>query len=964
MIGGLRRWSRPLFVSGGLVTLAASAAAQDPVRPWLPWRTMTTANYRLHYPVELEGWTRDVAQRVEAADSAIGAIVGWGVPKPMTIVVDDPFILSNGYALPFIDKPVTVWWATPADPRNDIGNFRTWGELLAIHELTHIAHLTRPSRNPLRQGLWSSLPVNLGPITLSAPRWAYEGYATVVEGRISGSGRPNNAWRPAILRQWAIEGRLPTYAQLTHWSDFNGGEFAYLGGSAFLEWLSLREGDSSLVHLWRRLTARQVRDFTAAFRGVYGDTPPALYGLHVASLTHDAMKAKETLERAGLVEGELVQRLTWATGDPALSPKGDRVAIALRERDRPGRLVIWNAQAEPEDTAAIRRRIDALKRDPQDVPDRRFHPPPRKAEKTLHARNGRGFQMPRWFADNRRVLVTRWAARGDATLSPALYVWDTESGDVTRVTAPVGVLQGDPHPNAREAVAMQCHAGHCDIVRVDLERGAMRTLLEGTPDRTYYRPRYSPDGSQFVASVADGGRWKVLVARANGTAVRFVDPDDGANRYDAQWLGNDSLLLVSERGGIPNLEKLAIDRPVPATVTRVTGAAVAPELNRADGSIWFLALHSRGLDVRRLAAGRAPADSAVAVSMDRFGFAGARGARTVELAPNPVSDPKPYGAGPRHQRWFPGATVSADGATALASIYSGDIVGRLNLLATGSFGQEGTHRGGALRAAWRYPRPHLELGLHGLIHEPSLGSNGGNSAAAADGSLVHAVLATSVSRSAEWWRLSARVGGASGRLSPREERIEARHLGFTDASVRLQQSRGARTLVERLDLHAAYGRTREDYHRVRGSLTIATAGRDLMPLGLHVTLGRVLGNPHPFEQFMIGGGVSPVMDSSLLQQRYRMPMLPTAVAVGPSLFAWRAEIPGAWTLFFEGASTAATLFKHRQWHRAVGFDTRYEFPGMPVAFLPRASARGGAAYTLDAPFRRKARVFLEMRLEP
>ena len=342
------------------------------MRPWLDWRTLSTEQYRFHFPRELEAWTRHAAARVEAVDSAITAQVGWPVPTPMQVVVDDPFRVANGYAVALIDKPVTVWWATPPDPRNDIGNFSTWGEILSVHELTHIAHLTRPSRNSFQRALWASLPANVGPIALAAPRWLYEGYATVIEGRITGSGRPNNGWRPAILRQWAIEGHLPSYGQLAGWGDFYGGEFAYLGGSAFLEWLMQREGDSSMVHLWRRMSARQTRTFEASFRGVFGDAPALLYELHAAQLTRDAMAAKAALEAAGLVQGELVQRLAWATGDPALSPNGDRVAITLRERDRPGRLVVWNADPEPEDTAAIRRRIDALKRDPLDVPDRRF----------------------------------------------------------------------------------------------------------------------------------------------------------------------------------------------------------------------------------------------------------------------------------------------------------------------------------------------------------------------------------------------------------------------------------------------------------------------------------------------------------------------------------------------------------------------------------------------------------------
>ncbi|MGH8518950.1 MAG: TolB family protein, partial [Panacagrimonas sp.] len=553
-----------------------------------------------------------------------------------------------------------------------IGNYRSWGEILAVHELTHITHMSRPSRNPLQRALWGSLTAHLGPIMRKTPRWVFEGYATLIEGVITGSGRPNNVWRPAILRQWAIEGRLPTYDQLSFWDDYSGGGFAYLSGSAFLEWLSHREGDSSLVHVWRRLTARRVRSFDASFEGVYGDSPRLLYGRHAAELTRDAMLVKAELERAGLIEGEMIQHLAWGTGDPAISPDGERIALTVRERDRPPRVVVWKTGAEPEDTAAVRKRAEELKKDPEDVPARRFYPMPKRPVRTLLAANGRSYQNPRWFADNRRVILTRWVLRGDGTLAPDLFVWDTEGNDVRRTTYVGGVLQADPHPNGQEAVAMRCRRGHCDVVRVDLTRGTVQPLLEGTPERSYYRPRFSPDGDRFAASVSDNGHWRIVVADRNGANVRIIDPGDGTNRYDVQWLRTgDSLVVVSERGGIANLELLSIATASPRTLTRVTGAALAPDVQARDGSIWFLALHSRGFDVRRLSRS-AHADSAIAITADRFGFAGLRTAAGMPLRTRAVPAARPYGGGPRYQRWYPGLAASGDGAGAFLSLLSGD----------------------------------------------------------------------------------------------------------------------------------------------------------------------------------------------------------------------------------------------------------------------------------------------------
>lgn len=177
-----------LFLLWALFGDTRSARAQYTVRSWLPWRTIETEHFAFHYPLELEAWTQRVASRIEAIDSAVARVVGYAPSKRTHIVVDDPYEVANGSAWPFLNRPVINLWATPPDPREDIGEFRVWGEMLVSHEFTHIAHLTRPSRNEQFRWIWRALAVDLGPITLNAPRWAIEGYATYVEGKVTGSG--------------------------------------------------------------------------------------------------------------------------------------------------------------------------------------------------------------------------------------------------------------------------------------------------------------------------------------------------------------------------------------------------------------------------------------------------------------------------------------------------------------------------------------------------------------------------------------------------------------------------------------------------------------------------------------------------------------------------------------------------------------------------------------------------------
>ena len=45
-------------------------------------------------------------------------------PPKVTVVIDDPYNVSNGASLPILDAPTIVLWPTPPEPSDDIGQDR------------------------------------------------------------------------------------------------------------------------------------------------------------------------------------------------------------------------------------------------------------------------------------------------------------------------------------------------------------------------------------------------------------------------------------------------------------------------------------------------------------------------------------------------------------------------------------------------------------------------------------------------------------------------------------------------------------------------------------------------------------------------------------------------------------------------------------------------------------------------
>ncbi|MBB4636840.1 hypothetical protein FHS01_002861 [Longimicrobium terrae] len=942
---------------------ARTAAAQS-TRPWLAWRTLRTEHFDVHFPAELEPWAREAASRMEGIQAAVAPLVGSTPDRRVTVVIDDPAGETNGTAWSFLRTPYIQLYPTPPDPRSSLGNSRNYTEQLTLHEFTHIAHLTRPSRDPftrLRSVL--ALP-GQGPLSV-APRWVKEGYATYVEGRLTGSGRPFSAIRASTIRQFALEGRLPAYGQLDAVTGgYQSGSMAYLTGSAFLEWLAARRGEQSLVDLWRRMSARQIRTFDEAFRGVYGGSPAELYGLFVVEATANALEARRLLSTAGLVAGDTVQHLTWGTGDPSVSADGRHVALPLRGPSILwSRIVVWRtAETAAGDSAANAARDALLRRDSLDVPAIQVWPRPRTPIATLRPAGGLyGYSQPRFMGAD-QLLVIRSVPGGGGVLRPELFVWNWRRNTIRQVTHNAAIRAADPAPDGKRAAAVQCRNGFCGLVMVDLRTGALTPLAGGTADRVFDRARFSPDGRTVVAAMQEGGRWKIAAVDAAGGPVRVVYDDPAASTYDPAFTADgDSLIVVSEAGGIPNLARIAIAGGAPEPLTRVTGLAVAPDVNRATGDVYFLSLHAYGLDLQRLDSATArpgaivqlPASLAPAVR------------RVAETAPDTlaraaVGASSAYGIGPRWIRVLPWGSATAGTGTAGVALHNADPIGRLSLMARGGWGAEGAERGASAGAVWRGMRPSVAAEAFFINHNPS-----GLGAYADDGfDADYAGAAASVRNAWNRGRLAQewRAGVSAGRLDQAEEGASARTLAFGRYAASNSGRRGPLFTSGGLALSGSGGQT-ADERWARGVAGVSL-GLGWGALGLRgdASYGRVSGGTPRWERFTVGGAGPLLVDDAVLSQRIAMPALRWGALEGDEVLTWRVSTAfGGVRPYYWAGSTDPDWAR---WQRMVGVEMSTDFAGLLSAALPSFRATGGVAYGLNGPYRNGWSLYTSLTYTP
>ncbi|MGQ0538273.1 MAG: TolB family protein [Gemmatimonadaceae bacterium] len=936
-------WYRGAAAVALSLGIAWRSQAQGVTHSAAPWRTIATPDFVFHTTAALEPWTRHVASRMQSYAGAVNAFVGHDPGVRVTVVVHDPSAEANGFAIPVLGRPLIVLWPTPPAPSLTFGEHRDWGEILAIHEYAHIAHLTYPSRNARERLLWSLLPARIGPVARKAPAWAFEGLATLVEGRLTGSGRPHSAGRAAVLRQWALEGKLPPYAALGRGDTFLGGSLRYLVGSAFLEWLVERKGEASLEHVWRRVSARQMRSFSSAFAGVFGAAPEELYGRFVVDVTERALRARDTILARGAVQGELVQRLAFGTGEPAVSGAGEYVALALRTPNEPSRLVVWRTGPAGIDSALLRRRARALRRDPLDVAPFDSFPLPRRALATLRAAAGSGHNHPRWMPNGEELLVSRQVPLGDGSgaTRPDLFLWRWKTGALRRVTHGAGVSYADPAPDGRRAAGVRCDAGRCDLVLVDLERGTWSELRAGSFTTTWHRPRWSPDGRRVAASLHRDGRWSAAVVDVATRAVTLVGLD-AVSRHSPTWLPDGKrVVVVSDRNGVPNLEELDVDGGGAGRhLTSVVGAVAAPEVSASDTTVWYLDLHARGLDLRRLRPRATALDPPfLGGSLAPAAPARALGGSTFDST---VVTSRPYRFAERIWRHYPGFGGGADGAYGLLAIASYDPAGKVAVLAQGATGSANAWRGGSLGVATRA----LPLGVWQL-----------NAVRAQDAAERLSGAALSLERKIDsgihTWNFFAALGG--GRAEPRGGTGSlGRVAGVGELAYTWRRSHSVARRLEATTLFSAGRAAGSDVRRAASSLG-ATLAAGPLHLQLRAAGGRLAlargdsGRDASHEAFRLGGLEVPLFDARLLPQRIAAPALRSDTARGRSYVMYEAAASGGplparvfaqWYRLHDPAS---------EWRRVLGVEGRLIFPAMAFVALPNVQARYGLAYVVDQP---------------
>lgn len=243
----------------------------------------------------------------------------------MVIVFDDNGQYTNAFANPVYYNMHIMNYET-----SDSG----WLSLAAIHEYTHMIHMTKAGGIP---GVISAVIGNLGSTMLFAPNWTFEAITVYNESKLSKyMGRLNDGAFDTYIKICSAANEFPSLMKATYEPlEFPYGNTHYLLGSEFWNYLAITYGEDKFKKFYDSYSVSLASYLSPAFPWagidrtfdeVYGDTTLELW---------DKWQAYE-MERAKGFEQE-GERVTFH-GDNASWPiiRGEKLYYARQTVEKTG----------------------------------------------------------------------------------------------------------------------------------------------------------------------------------------------------------------------------------------------------------------------------------------------------------------------------------------------------------------------------------------------------------------------------------------------------------------------------------------------------------------------------------------------------------------------------------------------------------------------------------------------------
>ncbi|OQY08978.1 MAG: hypothetical protein B6I28_03825 [Fusobacteriia bacterium 4572_132] len=212
----------------------------------LDWEVKETDNFEVFYHEGYEKQADEVIFYMEKYNDKIKRLTG-NIEKFKTrVVIQDPGIVSNGYADPMNYK-ISIFTNNPESSSELTGN--NWYNMVGVHELIHINQMTNTSGI---SKIMTRIFGNFFSANVHLPNWIHEGITVYGESQLNEyDGRLNTGYYDAILNSKVAESKMPSISEaIYNHNSFPMGQY-YLYGGTFVRYLAKTYGEEKVSEFFK-----------------------------------------------------------------------------------------------------------------------------------------------------------------------------------------------------------------------------------------------------------------------------------------------------------------------------------------------------------------------------------------------------------------------------------------------------------------------------------------------------------------------------------------------------------------------------------------------------------------------------------------------------------------------------------------------------------------------------------------
>ena len=533
------------------------------VDPRLNWKTISSANFNIHYAEGYEELAHKAVNLAEQAHAKFQPVINWQPKEKTHIVISDETDTANGFASP-VHFNRSVLFLAPPDSATSLEDFDDWLETLITHEYIHILHLDKThGGSALLRNIFGRQFL-LFP-NMYQPNWFIEGLATYHEtDNIKGIGRGQSSLFKMMMRTEVENGIKPVSQVNLPIRSWPMGTISYLYGVHFYQYVEQTYGRQGVEDLIENYSDNIVPFMiNTNSEQVFNKNINAMWDEFSIWLNKRYLPGVKEQKDKGLIEGSKITSTGYNTGPVDVSNETDVLYISANAFEH----------------------VELKLQTPKNV----------LSITDVH----RGAKLDNHPVSGTLIIQNEYC--DEYNINSDIYIVENGANKLKRITKCGRYRSASWSADGESIAAVKLDKAKSQLVVLNKQGEIIKNLWMGTDTDIVTQLKWSPSGDYIVAAVfrKDHG-WNIEELDLKTLQWTMLTDDRSIDMYPSYSGRDDVILFSSERSGRYQIYRYYKNKNQLEQLTRVSSGAFSPVQFNESSPLYYVGYNINGRDIYKL----------------------------------------------------------------------------------------------------------------------------------------------------------------------------------------------------------------------------------------------------------------------------------------------------------------------------------------------------------------------------